>query len=186
MHFGIDYGSKLAGTTAIAWDADGKLHLAQCARKQDADAWLFKQIEALKPFAVFIDAPLNLPGVYRGKGDDYFYRACDKATQAMSPMFLGGLTARAMRLRSRFPGLLFYETYPSHLVRTLFLKKELYKKKNPALFAAELAARLPCPLASALTNWHQVDAMLAWLSGWRFQKEEAVIFGDEKEGLILI
>ncbi|MCB0521768.1 MAG: DUF429 domain-containing protein [Lewinellaceae bacterium] len=186
MHLGIDYGSKLAGTTVICWDKDEKLYLAQSEKKQDADAFLQQHIEALRPGAVFMDAPLSLPGVYHQKGDDYFYRACDKATQAMSPMFLGGLTARAMRLRSQFPDLAFYETYPAQLVRTLFPENDFYKKENPALFAEQLAAWLPFPLTAVLSNWHQVDGMLAWLSGWRFSKGNALKYGKEEEGLIVV
>ena len=35
-------------------------------------------------------------------------------------------------------------------------------------------------------NWHQVDAALAWLSGWRHLNNTAEIYGEEKEGLIYV
>jgi hypothetical protein len=105
MILSIDYGSKLAGTTAVCFEKNNQLHLAQSVKKQDADAWLRQLISTKKPAAVYIDAPLSLPGVYRGEGSDYFYRAGDRAVGAMSPMFLGGLTARAMQLRAAFPAI---------------------------------------------------------------------------------
>jgi uncharacterized protein len=98
---------------------------------------------------VCIDAPLSLPGVFTGLAgcDDYFYRASDRALRAMSPMFLGGLTARAMRLANHSASRLarraaqreheqndehghihFYETYPAEAARRLALKEVGYKQ----------------------------------------------------------
>lgn len=186
MHLAIDYGSKLAGTTALCWAADGQLHLAQSAKKQDADVFLQNKIDELAPSAVFIDAPLSLPGVYTGHGHDYFYRACDRAVAAMSPMFLGGLTARAMRLRAEFPDLPFFEIYPAYLARTILPEAKFYKKENLSGFCGLLSQMLPLPFAEQPKNWHQVDAVLAWLSGWRYGRGEALVFGEEPEGVIVV
>ena len=122
MHFGIDYGSKLAGTTVICFDENEKLNFRQSEKKQDADAFLEKLISEKQPDSVFIDAPLSLPNAYFGKGEDYFYRKCDREVGGMSPMFLGGLTARAIKLKSKSetPECPFYEIYPAQLVRVLF------------------------------------------------------------------
>ena len=101
--FGVDYGSKMAGTTVVAVARERQIDLLQSGRKQDADAWLLETAVAQQPDHIFLDAPLSLPGVYRhlpGRSD-YFYREADRELQAMSPMFLGGLTARAMQLHER-------------------------------------------------------------------------------------
>ena len=98
MHIGIDYGAKLAGTTAICFEQSGQLKIWQSEKKKDADKFVQESIKQLQPTTVFIDAPLSLPLAYFGEGENYFYRECDKILKGMSPMFLGGLTARAMRL----------------------------------------------------------------------------------------
>jgi predicted nuclease with RNAse H fold len=182
---GIDYGSKLAGTTVICFEKNNQLHFLQSEKKKDADAFLIKNIHELNPEKIFIDAPLSLPGVYSNNGDDFFYRQCDRAVNAMSPMFLGGLTARAMKLRAGFSHLHFYEIYPAHLVRVLFLENKFYKK-DLAAFSELLKIELAIVFFQPPDNWHQVDAALAWLSGWRFEKQKAIIFGDKKEGFICV
>lgn len=164
---------------------DGRLQLWQSSKKQDADAWLRQSIAAQNPSAVFLDAPLSLPSVYRGFGEDYHYRACDRALGAMSPMFLGGLTARAMQFRAAFPDTPFYEAYPAQHVRLHFAGTVAYKT-DLGLFLEKLAERLPCPFARLPENWHQVDATLAWLTGWRYGRREAESFGDAEEGLIWV
>ncbi len=181
----IDYGAKLAGTTATCFVQNNELQLSQSAKKQDADAWLRSIIAAQQPSAVFMDAPLSLPSVYRGVGSDYHYRACDRAVGAMSPMFLGGLTARAMQLRAAFPELPFYEAYPAHHVRLLFAGATGYKT-DLDLFLEKLTERLPYPFEKYPENWHQVDAALAWLTGWRHGRAEGIAFGEVGEGVIWV
>lgn len=181
----IDYGSKLAGTTVICFAKNDQLHFLQSEKKKDADAFLIEKIRALNPAKIFLDAPLSLPSVYSGKGGDFFYRQCDRKVNAMSPMFLGGLTARAMKLRAGFSHLPFYEIYPAHLVRVLFPKNNFYKK-DLAAFSEILKNELPLNIAQLPANWHQVDAALAWLSGWRFEQQKAILFGDKKEGIICV
>ncbi|NUQ25190.1 MAG: hypothetical protein HUU34_14685 [Saprospiraceae bacterium] len=182
---GIDFGAKLAGTTAICFVINDELHLSQSAKKQDADTWLRSIIAAQQASAIFMDAPLSLPGVYRGCGADYHYCACDRMVGAMSPMFLGGLTARAMQLRAAFPELSFHEAYPAHHVRLLFAGATCYKT-DLDLFSAILAERLPFPFAKYPENWHQVDAALVWLTGWRHERAEGIAFGEAGEGMIWV
>lgn len=184
-HWGIDFGAKLAGTTAVCHADNQQLHLWQSSKKQDADAWLRNSIERRAPSAVYLDAPLSLPSAYKGEGNDYHYRACDRVVGAMSPMFLGGLTARAMQLRASLAELPFYEAYPAQLVRIAFAGSASYKI-DLDLFLEELAAQLPYPFAFPPTNWHQVDATLAWLTGWRHGREEALQFGVAAEGIIWV
>ncbi|MCB0644589.1 MAG: DUF429 domain-containing protein, partial [Phaeodactylibacter sp.] len=163
---GIDYGSKRAGTTALALlDTGASLQLFQSGKGEDADAFLLKHLRQRQPTKVFMDAPLSLPGVYRYESDaysDYFYRAADRELQAMSPMFLGGLTARAMQLQQQLSAekITVYETYPARLAQVLELPKEQYKKKQqpPAALVPLLSAHCPLiPPTLALENWHQFD-----------------------------
>lgn len=181
----IDYGSKLAGTTVICFKKNKQLHFLQSEKKKDADAFLKKHITELKSAKIFMDAPLSLPGAYFKNGDNYFYRKCDKEVGGMSPMFLGGLTARAMKLRSTFEDIPFYEIYPAQLVRILFPKNKFYKKDVNA-FCEILTKELPFSFFETPINWHQVDAALAWLSGWRFENKKGILYGDEKEGIIYV
>lgn len=194
MHLGIDYGSKIAGTTVICFEKSEQLHLLQSEKKKDADAFVQQKIMELKPTHIFIDAPLSLPAVYSQASNvenpDFFFRQCDKELRAMSPMFLGGLTARAMKLQRKHlnTNVLFVETYPSYLVKTLFPDTSIYKKKTLEIgaFLEILQPQLPYELDEKPTNWHQVDGILAWLSGYRFFQKKVLKIGVEKEGLIIV
>lgn len=189
MICGIDYGSKLAGTTVCAWQDGERIQLQQSTKKADADAFLEDLIATLRPHAIYLDAPLSLPGVYKGVGKDYFYRSCDRALASMSPMFLGGLTARAMRLAEHWQqqGLSTFEAYPAALWREIGEKKFMYKKDTNdmdaclALLQQHFELRLP-----TTSNWHQFDALLALCVGYRHQNKQAKIYGDSQEGLIYV
>lgn len=187
---GIDYGSKLSGTTAIVFVDKNHLKTDISAKKQSADRWLDGWVKQLNPEAVCMDAPLSLPGVYRYP-DDYFYRKADRELKAMSPMFLGGLTARAIRLSNQWKskGIVVYESYPGGLARKLLPEALQYKKPKvhiPAVLE-ELKNHLPAGLQfekQDFQNWHHVDALLAWLVGYRIKKRIANYYGDEDEGII--
>lgn len=191
MHLGIDYGAKLAGTTAICFEKKGKLKVVQSEKKKDADKFIRQQINDLQPNAIFIDAPLSLPLAYFDEaGESYFYRVCDKVLQGMSPMFLGGLTARAIQLSktAENQSINFYETYPAQIVKHYLTETENYKKQKEYLFpfCEILTTKLPFPLVEIPSNWHQVDSILAWWAGWRFKNGVIKIYGDKKEGLIYV
>ena len=193
---GVDYGSKMAGTTAVVLGdtRTRRLTLYGSLAGQDADSFLLKIAEAHRPQVLCIDAPLSLPGVYtRLPGcDDYFYRNADKLLRAMSPMFLGGLTARAMRLATQLTGLSVKvcETYPAAQARRLGLDSWGYKTKTEAIapVVAQIADVLPDWDANAAQwrTWHHVDALLAWLGAWRLETQSAECFGDETEGVIYV
>jgi predicted nuclease with RNAse H fold len=189
---GIDYGSKMAGTTVLAmWDGESLL-LKSSEKKKDADAFLLKEISALRPQQLYLDAPTSLPGRYRELAgyQDYFYRQCDKAMGAMSPMFLGGLTARAMKLKDQLQaqGFPVWETYPAWQARRLELKAIGYKGKLGQVpdVLSRLKEEFPFPLPSMLPNWHQVDALLALLGGLRHQQGQAEVIGQAEEGVIVV
>lgn len=71
-HLGIDYGSKMAGTTAIAYLDNGEIKVILSQKNKDADAFIIATTEQLKPNSIFIDAPLSLPLAYFRQGDNYF------------------------------------------------------------------------------------------------------------------
>jgi predicted nuclease with RNAse H fold len=123
--------------------------------------------------------------------DDYFYRAGDRLLKAMSPMFLGGLTARAMRLKRTFvqQNIEVFETYPAIHAQRFQLKNLNYKKKLQYLpdVIQALQKLLPFPFNNQqITSWHHVDALLAFYSAYRFLNGEIEQFGAEKEGSIWV
>ncbi|MFK8056685.1 MAG: hypothetical protein AB8F78_11245 [Saprospiraceae bacterium] len=188
---GIDYGSKLAGTTVLAIAFEGKIRIEQSLKKKDADKFIVDTLSALPPGKVGLDAPLTLPGVYSNSEDysDYFYRACDRELKAMSPMFLGGLTARAMRLTSQLKKLGWEvgEVYPAALAKALPLSA--YAKTEASSIPEvhlELTSLLsPLGKLPELLNYHQVDGAVALLAAYRNATESGKSIGDA-EGLIWI
>lgn len=188
---GIDFGARMAGTTAISFVQNEKLHIVQSAPRSDADQWLHDMVTLHRWNVIFLDAPLSLPCGCLGKGYDFTYRKADRLTNAMSPMFLGGLTARAMSHAHtwRTSGIQVMEAYPGYLIRQFPELKALYQKKqlsSLAAFADELRKLLPIEVASEITTYHQADSLLCWYTGYRYLTGEAIATGDEEEGLIWI
>ena len=191
---GIDYGSKLAGTTVVAFANNRSIvDFKTSEKKKDADKFLIKIVNELKPEFIFLDAPLSLPGVYTNpeKFDDYFYRKGDKILKGMSPMFLGGLTARAMRLKRAFEnkGIKVIEIYPAIHAQRLELKAYNYKKQLQYIpdVLAILQHNLPLKVDwTSIKTWHQVDALLAYYAGSRYINGDAESFGDADEGMIWV
>jgi len=193
-HLGVDFGAKLSGTTAAAMVQHGELCIWQSEKGQDADAWLLELALRLKPNILYLDAPLTLPKVYTMEpptpASDFFYRQADRDVQAMSPMFLGGLTARAIRLRTLLAthGIGVLETYPAEANRLLLPQLQGYKRDPSALpkYAEALQGLLKYTLHTPLQNWHQVDAILCWKSGFRHSIYQAILYGDTTEGRIIV
>lgn len=191
---GIDYGSKLAGTTVMAYSHDRQEVRFLSSRKgEDADAFLLKLLRGLRPDQVFMDAPLSLPGVYKGLPgfSDYFYRQADRNLKAMSPMFLAGLTARAMQLSTTLKkeGIHCFEVYPAALAAYLNFQSQGYKKQKEALFnlKGQLIEKYHLKFPDGLPNsWHYFDALLALLSGLRYEQQLVKREGVEEEGLIYV
>ncbi|GAA4428341.1 hypothetical protein GCM10023188_12460 [Pontibacter saemangeumensis] len=194
QHMGVDYGARQSGTTAAAMVLQGQLHIWQSPAGQDADHWLQDLVLELQAKVIYLDAPLTLPKVYSQTAStttsDYFYREADRSLQAMSPMFIGGLTARAMRLRAQLAekGVAVLETYPSALIRVLLTELQGYKKDLTLLpvYAEALQGLLPFKLQEYPQNWHQFDALLAWFSGYRHGAGLSVLYGDAREGRIIV
>jgi uncharacterized protein len=191
---GLDYGSKLAGTSVLALlQPEGSVELFCSTPKRDADAFLMQLLVQHGPRRVFIDAPLSLPGVYQKLPDysDFFYRKADRTLGAMSPLFLGGLTARAMQLQDKMMPhkIQFLETYPAGWVRFFGADLAGYRAKggDPELFCENITHQLPfLTRLSACTTWHHVDALISLLSGLRYENQIHSIFGAAQEGEIVI
>lgn len=189
---GIDYGAKLAGTTAIAFVEKEKIILRQSKSKQDADAFLQDFTEEKKVQLIGLDAPLSLPKIYKNeeKNGDYFYREADKALGAMSPMFLGGLTARAMQLASylKQKKIEVIEVYPAVLAKKLHLEQFHYKKSLSLIYQAtkKIEEHIGYKLLQKPENWHQFDAILALATALAYQNQKAESFGNANEGLIWV
>lgn len=181
---GIDYGAKLSGNTVLAYLYENKVHFEQVEKKKDTDNWLITKVKEHDFESVYLDAPLSLPAAYTGLGENFHYRECDKETKAMSPMFLGGLTARAMSLRNHLSEINFYEVYPAHFQRTIIQSE--YYKKDIDLFLTDVLEKIDITLNGNPQNWHQVDALLALTSGIRHQRNEHITIGNPQEGIIII
>ncbi len=184
---GIDFGAKQAGTTCFCYAENHRLQILQSQKKKDADDFLMHHLQDGRFLLIGMDAPLSLPLVYSAGGDDYFFRQADRELKAMSPMFLGGLTARAMRLESlwRQQGIVVIECYPAALIGQMETLQQSYKT-DLAVFRNTLAASLQEFELPPLANWHQADSLLAWISAWRYSKGEHLSFGHPEEGLIIV
>lgn len=179
---GIDYGSKLAGTTALALARDGRITLEQSVKGRCADTWLTGLLERHRPAVIALDAPLSLPGAYTGRGTDHHFRQCDRACGAMSPMFLGGLTARAMALRAASAelGATWLETYPSRIaLDRLGVPRDRQDELLPRLRSLLPAWDFPDPQSA-----HQRDALLALAAALLWVSGDGCAYGDPEEGLI--
>ncbi len=193
---GIDYGAKKAGTTVICYQklSDNKLHFQAVEKGKDADQFIYQTLQKLQVSIAFIDAPLSLPGVYTQpqKYQNYFYRVCDQQLQAMSPMFLGGLTARAMQLKAKLQAhhIQLLETYPSYHAQQLQLKNKGYKKQKAHMstICAIINQQniIPSLHIEMITDWHHIDAALALFTAKRYLLQQHRVIGDSQEGLIYL
>lgn len=195
MIIGIDYGAKLAGTTVIArMYGHNKVDFFTADRNQDADQFILDFISDNQDvWLAYLDAPLSLPMIYRQSMPEgnYFYREADKATGAMSPMFLGGLTARAMKLSEQLgrEGVKVVETYPSKLAEVLKLKDRNYKKEKSHIAPLCDILKAKSSLSfdnSAVKTWHHFDALLCLYSAKRYEMQAAMVFGKAEEGTITV
>ncbi len=190
---GIDYGNKYAGTTVICYNSANKVRFVESHKNSDADSFILSELAFIQPDIIMIDAPLSLPGVYwLGTGyNDHFFRKCDREMNAMSPMFLGGMTARAMGLKTRMNGMgsKLIETYPKMLVQLLNLPEGNYKKKNasPEDFVDYLIQPLGVRINKGqVSSWHHIDALLAFYSGIRHLEKRSLVFGAWEEGEVFV
>lgn len=197
---GVDFGSKTAGTTVVCVRDQKQFYFAKSAKGEDADEFLLSFFAEHPVDLVGFDAPLSLPAVYSGAlakskaskafPADYLFRQCDRELGAMSPMFLGGLTARAMRLQSilKKGKIKVVEVYPAALVEELGIDPKLYNKKRakPGPFLNALREELGMQSSRSTLSWHEVDSFLCYLSALRLSEKVALKYGNPKEGTIVV
>jgi len=191
--WGIDYGKKLSGNTVICQRKGQSVRFFRAGKNKDADKFILERIRESSPHRIFIDAPLSLPGAFydEKRYDDFFFRRCDQQIGAMSPMFLGGLTARAIRLKSIVSGMRIdlMETYPKGLARQLKLKNSGYRKGKENLVACAEgimeSTKLDLDTAHIL-SWHHIDALLALITAIRHEQGLSFTYGNPDEGLVYI
>lgn len=181
---GIDYGSKMAGTTSICYLEGDEIKVLRSVKNQDADQMILSFCASFQPDLIAIDAPLSLPGVFRNlKGyDNYFYRKCDQALKAMSPMFIGGLTARAMKLKSQLTIAEVIEAYPVYRGKSLGLEEFGYRSKSADY--SVLIQKLGFEQMIEIRSSHDLDALITYEIACRYKQGKSSHVGDAAEGLI--
>ncbi len=193
--FGIDFGSRLSGNTVLCIFNFGRIHFMQVDKNVDADVFLLNAAKHFKPELVFIDAPLSLPGVYSGLHDhnDYHFRCADKDLKAMSPMFLGGLTARAIELKDILlaQGIAVKETFPRIMAKRMGLESLGYKGGKLALITCkkEILSKMNPAIAidwEEINSWHALDALLSLMSALNYVSGTHKVYGCEEEGQIFV
>lgn len=194
-YFGIDFGSKYTGNTVIAVLRENKILFLDVDKNVDADNFILNANDHFKPKWIFIDAPLSLPGVYTNIDDlnNFHFREADKACKAMSPMFLGGMLARAMELKEQLEdtGAEVFETYPKIMAQRFGLNDCGYKTSKGALknCASRVAARFKPSVSlnvKEIKTWHHLDALFALMSAMAYELDQCEKFGNPKEGLIYV
>jgi predicted nuclease with RNAse H fold len=193
--FGIDYGSKYTGNTVIAILQDKDILFLEVDKQVDADEFIFNAARHFSPSLIFIDCPLSLPGIYtKVEGcTNYHFREADKELKAMSPMFLGGMVARAMELTDRLTALKceVLETYPKVLAHQLKLKGKGYKGSSLGLkdckrFMEKMLESDYQIDVDDITSWHHFDALLSLLSAIRHVQGKSHVYGSPQEGEIVV
>ncbi|QCK13580.1 hypothetical protein [Mangrovivirga cuniculi] len=183
---GVDYGSNLSGNTVMCLNENNNLSLYYSVKGRNTDVWLYDLINEKKPSVLGIDSPLSLPGVYtNNEFDDYFYRKCDRELQAMSPMFIGGLTARSIKLKTLLEKTVngIYEVYPSGHLRNndIPVLKRNHTKEEFKDYLQSLNVK-----SHDIKSSHAFDAMIAWIITANIYLGNAKAIGDIKEGLIYV
>ena len=184
---GIDYGGKTTGNCAIAYISGKEIHSFQIPKSQNPDKEIIAFVKQKGIELVFIDAPLSLPMVYQNPtlGSNYHYRQADIETKAMSPMYLGGFTARAMELKNSLKEIEVKETYPKQFLQ-LFDLKYSGEAAMKTLHAALAYTPTKLKLREDIKSKHQFDAILSLFSALRYAHKCHTTYGHEMEGLIYI
>lgn len=188
---GIDFGAQLAGTTCCAVKHIGTntVTILTSTKGKSADAFIYDCVEKFKPILIGIDAPLSLPLFYTNpqRYSDNNYRYCDRELSAMSPMFLGGLTSRAMKIRYELEQrkIQCIEVYPKAFVKKHFLDTLGYKESKVHISNCIESVKkiVDVSIKEPLTTWHEFDSLVALAITERYYANNADSVGNE-EGYI--
>ena len=194
--FGIHFGSKLAGNTVISLMKQNKIYFFDVDEDVDADVFIYNAAKHFNPDVIFINAPLSIPGAFKDVCgcQDYEYREADKKVKSISPMIIGGITARAMRLKDKLEAELstkVYETNSKAQANNYELLAKGYKNKSLNLvtcrnhISEQLNNRLMFRCQDIKT-WDHLDAMLSLVTAMRFISGQALPYGNTEEGLIYV
>ena len=186
MIVGIDFGAKLSGNTVICFLLKQNLHFIQFKKGENADSRIQQWIVENRPVEIGLDAPISLPSAYFGKGHDYMYRHADRLLNGMSPMFLGGLIARAMALKEFVEelGSHVIEVYPAAFVNKRYEDLAVLYKEDLGTCTRILKDKFEYKLAEEPVNWHQFDAWVCWIITDMFRQGRHESAGFPEEGLI--
>ncbi len=194
--FGIDYESKLCGNTVVSILQNNRIYFMHVDEDVDADAFIVNAANHFKPQFIFINAPLSLPGVYLQKEGftNHQFRIADSELSSVSPMIIGGLTARAMELKQNLEsieGVKVYETCSKAQAKNYELCEIGYKKNKLALIGCRnhLNSKLSAKMffnCQDVKTWHHLDSFLSLITAMRFTMGLALPYGDEKEGVIYV
>ncbi len=193
--FGVNYGSKLSGNTLIAIYKDSSIVFMDVDKGVDADGFILKAASHFNPSYVFLNVPLSLPGIYHKIDgcDDYHFRKADKDLNSISPMFNGGLAARAMELKAELEniGSEVFETCPRILAKRFGFPAKGYQGSNQGLKCCrtQLTECFKDTIAikpSDIKSWYHLDALLILMSAMNFEQGCADAYGNKEEGLIFI
>lgn len=188
---GIDFGAQLAGTTCCAVKIIGTntVTILTSTKGKSADLFIYDCVKKFKPILVGIDAPLSLPLFYTNpqQYSDNNYRYCDRELSAMSPMFLGGLTSRAMKMRFELEqqNIQCIEVYPKAFVKKHSLDLLGYKesKENIPNCIEALTKIVDVTVKEPITTWHEFDSLVAVAITECYYTNKADSVGNE-EGFI--
>lgn len=190
---GLQLGPQRTTPLTIAFEQEGQLLTGSSKAGEDVEKFLLKYLLGGPVKQVFVGAPLSLPAAYFQPKlyNDYLYRACDRELNSDSPMVLGGLTARAIRLKAilEAQGIKTYETNTSHQLKRMALsiapQAELDVHKTALLARVQEETGLSIP-PERIERWDQAHALLAFVAGYRYQQGKSEVFGLEKEGFIIV
>jgi uncharacterized protein len=105
-------------------------------------------------------------------------------------MFLGGLTARAMKLAHTLLAnqIQVLETYPKWHALRIGLLDFGYKSgvENIQRCTEVILPEIGIDLHREPESWHELDALLALVTAQRFDKGEHSVVGEHEEGLIYL
>ena len=188
---GIDFGAQLAGTTCCAVKTldNNQVTIETSTKGKSADTFIYDCVKKYKPFIIGIDAPLSLPLFYKNpqQYSDNNFRYCDRELSAMSPMFLGGLTSRAMKIRYELEQEKIHciEVYPKAFVKKHLFDTLGYKESKEFIpnCTDALTMIVDVMVKEPLSTWHEFDSLVAVSITERYHRQKADSVGNE-EGYI--